>query len=101
MNKDVLTGAIATVNGEISSISNPVIQMYEDGKDILTFVSNAMDAMETLGRLSGSEKKAYVMDKAKELVLAGTLKWEKWLGIISRFVDTIKSMFNLAKSLLK
>ena len=97
----VQTGDIFAQNGEIYPIAQPVIQLYDDGKEILEFVANAMDAMETLGKLKGPEKKAYVMDKAKELVLAGPLKWEKWFNIISRFIDTIKTIFNLAKSLVK
>ena len=94
----VQTGDIFVQNGEIYPIAQPVIQLYEDGKEILEFVANAMEA---LGKLKGPEKKAYVMDKAKELVLAGPLKWEKWFNIISRFVDTVKTIFNLAKALIK
>lgn len=97
----IKTGDIFVQNGEIYSIAHPVIELYNSGKEILKFVANAMDAMESLGKLTGAEKKAYVMDKAKELVLAGPLKWAEWFNIISKFIDTIKTMFNLAKSLIK
>lgn len=58
-----------------------------------------MDSMEIESGLTGSQKKAAVLDKMKEILLGNNHKWEDWKANLSAFIDDIIESYNKFRKL--
>lgn len=85
----------------MTSISQAVqgaITLITVGQEIYEAVAEFMDAMES-EKSNGSDKKAWVMAMAKNLIFEAGKNWDKWEKFISDFIDAAKSIYNSLKGL--
>lgn len=87
--------SIITIGQAVGSIINSI----QYGKEIYDQSVKFMDSMEIKNGLSGTAKKAAVMDKMKEILLGQNEDWERWKLVLSDFIDTIKTTYNQFKAL--
>lgn len=83
---------------KIATIAQGVIDLIEIGKEFYHAAANAMDAAEQ-EKDSGEDKKSWVLAYIKSLVLDAGENWDKWVGLISAFIDKIKAAYNAVRSL--
>lgn len=84
----------------IATVASGVIQLIQVGREIYEATVNAMDAIEAQGTLRGSEKKEWVLSFIKNFVLNLGQNWDKYVELISNFIDNIKTIYNKVKYLI-
>lgn len=84
----------------ISSVLQGVINTFTVGQDIYNAVVRAMDAAQS-GANGSEDKKAWVMAYAKSIILEAGKNWDKWMGYVSSFIDSAKSLYNSVKGIIK
>lgn len=57
-------------------------------------VADHMDQLEIESGLTGAQKKAVVLDFVKHELVDN---WVYWFGLISKFIDSIKTIYNIVK----
>ena len=86
---------------QIATVATGVIQLIEVGRDIYEVTVNAMDAIEAKGVVKGSDKKEWVLAFVKSVVLELGQNWDKYVQLISDFIDDIKTVYNTIRHLIK
>lgn len=67
------------------------------GYDIFMQAGRFMESMQK-SKESGQSKKDWVMTKMKEVILSGIsgeARWAEWEQKLSRFIDSIKTLWNI------
>ncbi len=84
----------------IAQVAASVISLIRDGQYIYSLAANAMDAVEAQDSgLSGVDKKAWVLDFVKSVVLNIADNWDAYAALISDFIDKIKTAYNAVRGL--
>lgn len=85
----------------IATTATLIIQAIEEGKEIYQTVVNAMDALETVSaNKSGEDKKAIVLAVVQSFIEEAGQNWSTWVDEVSKFIDTIKGLYNNALDLI-
>lgn len=85
----------------IATTATLIIQAIEEGKEIYQTVVNAMDALETVSaNKSGADKKAIVLAVVQSFIEEAGQNWSTWVDEVSKFIDTIKGLYNNALDLI-
>lgn len=82
---------------KLLEVAGMVANVAVTGGTVLMEVGKYMESMQEAGG-NGISKKDWVMAKAKELILdqeQGLTKWAHWSEIISSFIDSVKSLWNI------
>jgi len=81
----------------IEQVSKSTLEVAESGGPILSQIAKYMDAAEKLknSTLSGDEKRSWVIEYAKNEIKEVYNNLDYWLPLILRFIDAVKSAFNL------
>lgn len=82
----------------IAQAINGTLTLITVGREIYQAITGYMDSMEASNE-SGVSKKAWVLAKAKELILNENKEWDKWESYISQFIDAAKSIYNSLKGI--
>lgn len=85
----------------IATVSSGIIQLIETGREVYEVTVNAMDAIEAKGVIKGSDKKEWVLAFVKSVVLELGQNWDKYVQLISDFIDHIKAVYNTIRHLIK
>ena len=56
-----------------------------------------MDAMEIESGLSGIAKKGIVLDYIHKTIKEVATNWSYWFNLLSKFIDSIKTIYNIVK----
>lgn len=83
---------------QIATVAKGVIDLIQIGQEIYQATANAMDAAEK-EKDSGADKKLWVLAYIKSIVLEAGENWDKWVNLISAFIDKIKAAYNAVRSL--
>lgn len=83
---------------KIRNIVETVIDTAKQGYDIYVAIAKHMDAMEIESGLSGTEKKRIVMDFIYKTVKEVSENWTYWFNAMSKFIDSIKTIYNIVKA---
>ena len=70
---------------------------FEVTQEVLLFIARTMDAVETIGTLSGTQKKLAVFDMARGVIE----NFDKIESTLSILVDTIKDIYKFVKEKVK
>lgn len=84
---------------QISNVAKGVIDLIGTGQAIYQATTNAMDAVEVQGTLTGLKKKEAVMAFIKGLVIDLGSNWDVYEQLLSKFIDQIKTAYNAVKDL--
>ena len=85
----------------IAGTATLIIQAIEEGKEIYQTAVNAMDALETVSaNKSGADKKDIVLAVIQSFVEEAGQNWSTWADLVSKFIDTIKGLYNDALDLI-
>ena len=76
-----------------------ILDAIQSSQQIYKQTVDFMDSMEIDSGLSGTQKKAAVLDKMREILLGENQDWERWKLALSNFIDEIKTTFNKFKAL--
>ncbi|MEG1234862.1 MAG: hypothetical protein RSE18_13620, partial [Acinetobacter sp.] len=82
---------------KIESLAINVIDVAKTGYDIYVAVAKHMDAMEIESGLSGIAKKGIVLDYIHKTIKEVATNWSYWFGLLSKFIDSIKTIYNIVK----
>lgn len=85
----------------IATVASGIIQLIETGREVYEATVSAMDAIEAKGAVKGSEKKEWVLAFVKSFVLELGQNWDKYVQLISDFIDHIKTVYNTIRHLIK
>ena len=85
----------------ITTVASGIIQLIETGREVYEVTVNAMDAIEAKGVIKGSDKKEWVLAFVKSVVLELGQNWDKYVQLISDFIDDIKTVYNTTRHLIK
>lgn len=83
----------------IIQVVESILKTIQYGVDFYRQTVDFMDSMEIDSGLSGTQKKAAVMDKMKEILLGENQLWNTWKEKLSDFIDMIKGTYNQYKPL--
>ena len=75
------------------------IKLLAVGQEVYTYIVRLMDSYQ--GKGTGAEKKAIVLDLARDFILDLGKNWDSWAKYISDFIDSAKSIYNSVKKILK
>ncbi|WP_180100900.1 hypothetical protein [Acinetobacter sp. YH12151] len=83
----------------IEQVSKSTLEVAESGGPILSQIARYMDAAEKLknSTLSGEEKHDWVIEYAKKEIRDVFNNLNYWLPLIIRFINAVKTAFNLLK----
>lgn len=83
----------------IEQVSKSTLEVAESGGPILSQIAGYMDAAEKLknSTLSGDEKRDWVIAYAKKEIKEVFNNLNYWLPLIIRFINAVKTAFNLLK----
>lgn len=83
----------------IEQVAKSTLEVAEFGEPILSQIAKYVDAAENLknSTLSGDEKRNWVIEYAKKEIKDIFNKLEYWIPLIIRFINAVKSAFNLLK----
>lgn len=85
---------------KISIVAIGIIQAIQTAHTVYTIVANAMDSVEKANaEQSGTDKKAWVLAYAKNVVVALGENWDDLAEKVSLFIDQLKSAYNSVKAL--
>lgn len=85
----------------IATVASGIIQLIETGREVYEATVSAMDAIEAKGAVKGSDKKEWVLAFVKSFVLELGQNWDKYVQLISDFIDHIKTVYNTIRHLIK
>ena len=85
----------------IATVASGIIELIGTGKEVYEVTVNAMDAIEAKGVIKGSDKKEWVLAFVKSFVLELGQNWDKYVQLISDFIDHIKTVYNTIRHLIK
>ena len=85
----------------ITTVASGIIQLIETGREVYEVTVNAMDAIEAKGVIKGSDKREWVLAFVKSVVLGLGQNWDKYVQLISDFIDHIKTVYNTKRHLIK
>ncbi|WNA15524.1 hypothetical protein [Acinetobacter phage HFM1] len=83
----------------IATVAKGVIDLISVGREIYEAAANAMDSIEAKGGLDGASKKEWVLAYVKGIVFELGEHWDEWIGLVSEFIDKIKSAYNAVREL--
>lgn len=83
----------------IEQVSKSTLEVAESSGPILSQIARYMDAAEKLknSTLSGDEKRDWVIEYAKKEIRDVFNNLNYWLPLIIRFINAVKTAFNLLK----
>ena len=86
----------------IEQVAKSTLEVAESGGPILSQVAKYMDAAEKLkeSTLSGEEKRSWVIEYAKKEIVDILNDLDYWIPLIVRFINAVKTAFNLLKTAL-
>lgn len=91
---------MSTSQPKISIVAIGIIQAIQAAHAVFSIVANAMDSVEAANsEQSGTDKKAWVLAYAKNVVVALGDNWDDLADKVSVFIDQIKSAYNTVKVL--
>lgn len=82
---------------KIQELTLNVIGAVKEFFYIYDAVAAHMDAMEIESGLSGIAKKGIVLDFIHKTIDEVSNNWEFWFNAISKFIDSIKTIYNIVK----
>ena len=84
------------MTSSIAQTANVLIQGIETGQEVYNMILKAMDAAQK-EKKSGADKKAWVVAYIKSVLNDLGENWEKWLGVVTSFIDFAKAFYKQFK----
>lgn len=84
-----------TVN-KIQDVFGILVATTATGYEIYKAAATHMDQLEIKNGLTGTQKKAVVLDFLKGTIAEVANNWVYWFGLLSKFIDGVKTLYNVA-----
>lgn len=81
----------------ISDAASGLENTFNISKEVLLFVTKAMEAVESIGALTGNAKKIAVFDMARGVIE----NFDEIQSTLCKLIDMVKSLYNQARELIK